>query len=157
MISTIESNITSLGQYYQTAVTLPTPTAQAGGTLTTNVAGDVTNSVFAASDNPISQVTDSTVQTFGSPQDVFLPVGRITARVEGSIDNTTATPDMPNTAFYAKQVKLTHGAVAPPNVTEPPLPKPATPVTLRGIPRVFPNVNGNLVTQVPPKQTGFGS
>ena len=157
VISSIQTNITQLGQYYQQDVTLPTPTAQAGGTLTTNIAGDITNSIFAASVNPISQVIDPTSQVFGNTNDVFLPVGRITARVEGSIDNSTATPDMPNTAFFAKQVKLRRGAVAPPNVTEPPLPKPATPITLRGIPRVFPEINGTLQTHVPRPQTGFGT
>ncbi len=166
--STITSNITSLGEYYTQAVTFPVPTPQAGGTLTTNVAGDVTNSVFAASDSlssqsslgllsPTSQAGISSDQTFGDVNDVFLPAGRIRARVEGSINNATATPSMPATAFYGKQVALTRGAVAPPNVTEPPLPKPATPITLRGIPRVFPSVNGTLQTRVPPTQTGFGS
>lgn len=152
VVATIQSNESQLGEFFTQAVTLPTPTAQAGGTITTNVAGDVTNSVFAASDNPISQVADPTLQAFGNVNDAFLPVGRITARVEGSIDNSTATPDMPSTAFYAKNVRLTRGPVAPPNVTEPPLPRPATPVTLRGIPRVFPNINGDLVTRVPRNQ-----
>ena len=147
VISSVQNNISQLGQYYQQDVRLPTPTAQAGGTLTTNVAGDITNSVFAASDNPISQVIDPTSQIFGNANDALLPVGRITARVEGSIDNSTVTPEMPETAFFAKQVKLKRGAVAPPNVTEPPLPKPATPITLRGIPRVFPQVNGTLQTR----------
>ncbi len=152
VISTIETNETQLGQFFQQAVTLPTPTAQAGGLITTNIAGDVTNSVIAASDNPISQVNSPTTQTFGNPQDAFLPIGRILARVEGSIDNSTVTPMMPSTAFYAKNVNLTRGPVAPPNVTEPPLPRPATPVTLRGIPRVFPNINGKLETQPPGNQ-----
>ena len=151
-VTTVENNITQFGQYFQTAITLPTPTAEAGGRMTVNIAGDVTNSVFASSDSPVSQAADGTTQTFGNPQDAFLPVGRITARVEGSIDNSTATPDSPNTAFYAKNVILTRGAVAPPNVPEQPLPKPATPVTLRGIPRVFPNANGTLETKVPGDQ-----
>ena len=152
VVSTIETNELQLGQFFTTAVTLPTPTAQAAGLITTNIAGDVTNSVFAASDNPVSQIADPTLQTFGNVNDAFLPIGRITARVEGSIDNSTATPDMPSTAFYGKTVKLTRGPVAPPHVTEPPLPKPATPVTLRGIPRVFPKINGSLQTNVPGAQ-----
>ena len=144
VVSSVQNTISQTGQYFQQDVSLPTPTAQAGGTLTTNVAGDITNSVFAASDNPISQVIDPTTQIFGNANDALLPVGRITARVEGSIDNSTATPEAPNTAFFARQVKFKRGAVAPPNVTEPPLPKPATPISLRGIPRVFPKVNGSL-------------
>ena len=156
VISGIESNASSAvaqgANLFTDDVTPPTPTAQAGGLITTNIAGDVTNSVFAASDSPISQVADPTLQNFGNVNDAFLPVGRITARVEGSIDNSTATPDMPSTAFYAKNVKLTRGPVAPPHVTEPPLPKPATPVTLRGIPRVFPKINGSRVAPVPRPQ-----
>lgn len=152
VVSTIETNIAQLGEYYTSAVTFPTPTAEAGGRITTNISGDVTNSVFAASDNPISQAQTPTVQTFGNVQDAFLPLGRIRARVEGSIDNSTVTPDMPTRAFYGKNVILTRGAVAPPNVTEPPLPKPATPITLRGIPKVFPAANGNRQVQVPGDQ-----
>lgn len=151
-ISNIEGSITQTGSYFTTAQSFATPTAQAGGTMNVSIAGDVTNSVFAASDNPISQVENSSVQNFGDPQDTFLPVGRITARVEGSIDNTDATPQMPNTAFYAKNVVLRRGAVAPPDVPESPLGKIATPVTLRGIPRVFPKINGNRQTPVPGDQ-----
>jgi len=148
IINTIESNETQFGQFFQTAVTAPVPTAQAAGDITAFIAGNVTNSVFAASDNPISQATATTTAnvTFGNPADVLLGLGKIVARVQGSIDNSSATPDMPKTAFYAQTVTRTHGVVVPPNVVEPPLPPPATPVHLRGIPKVFPATSNTTAT-----------
>ncbi len=139
-VTTIENNASQFGQFFQSPVTLPIPTAQAAGNITAFVTGNVTNSVFAASDNPISQpaATTATGVTFGNAQDALLPLGQITAKVAGSIDNSSVTPDMPKTAFYARTVKFTHGVVVPPNVVEPPLPPPATPIKLPGIPRVFP-------------------
>ncbi len=144
--STIQSNLGTLS--LSTPVTIPTPTAQAAGAIHAFIAGNITNSVFAASDNPISQIITPTNQTFGDPQDAFLPLGTITARVEGSIHNDTATPKMPNTAFYAKTVHYTHGPVTPPKVVEPPLPAPATPVSLPGIPVVFPHTTTATKTTV---------
>jgi hypothetical protein len=117
----------------------PTPTAHANGMITAFVSGNVTNSVFAASVQPISQLITPTSQIFGNPQDAFLPLGKITAKVQGTINNATATPDNPTRAFYAQTTNLTRGPVAPPKVVEPPLPPPATPVSLPGIPVVFPS------------------
>ena len=134
--STVQSNLASLS--LTTPVTIPTPTAQANGQITAFIAGNVTNSVFAASVLPFSQLLDPTSQSFGDPQDANLPLGRILATVQGSIHNDSATPESPNTAFYSKSVKLTHGPVVPPHVVEPPLPPPATPISLPGIPKVFP-------------------
>ena len=138
LASTVQQNLASLSSTTLPTLTIPTPTAQANGQITAFIAGNVTNSVFAASVLPISQVVDSTTQTFGNPNDAFLPLGRILARVEGSINNTTATPDMPKTAFYAKTVDLKKTVVTPPHVVEEPLPAPTTPVSLPGIPKVFP-------------------
>ena len=60
--------------------------------------------------------------TFGDPEDVFLPLGKIIAKVQGSIDNSTRVePEMPTTAFYAHTVVKTHGVVVPPNVVEEPI------------------------------------
>lgn len=156
----VEQNISSPSAAQ--AVTVPTPTAQANGQITAFVSGDVTNSVFAASDQPVSQLVTPTNQTFGGTQDAFLPLGRITARVEGAINNASATPDSPTTAFYAQKVKLTRGPVSPPHVVEPPLPLPARPISLPGIPRVFPKVNGKLMVHTtrpidPASRSGFGS
>src|SRR6185312_5063688 len=81
IVSTIESNLANPS--VASPLTIPTPTAQAAGKITAFIAGNVTNSVFAASDLPISQVQDPTGQTqvFGDPQDAFLPLGKIIARV----------------------------------------------------------------------------
>ncbi len=90
----------------------PTPSAQVGGGLTALIAGDVIDSVFAASVDPVDD-------TFGS-NDLEFPHGEITAKVEGTIDNTNATPDSPTQAFFARNVNLTMGPVVPPAVPEAP-------------------------------------
>ena len=94
--------------------------------MTVLVAGDVSNSVFAASVEPFQQV-------FGDPNQLVLPTGKISAKIEGTIDNSTATPSQPNTAFYAKQVHLNRGPVIPPNVPEPPYPGPHRPIHAPGL------------------------
>jgi hypothetical protein len=160
--SNATSNISTLmtgGSTLPTAAAPPTPTAQANGQITAFIAGNVTNSVFAASDLPVSQIQTPTSQVFGEDGDAFLPLGHIVARVEGSIDNSTATPSSPKTAFYALKVDLTHGVVVPPKVVEPPLPAPTTPITLPGIPVVFPasistKVNSSKVSTI---TTGSGN
>lgn len=146
-ITNIENAQTEEGQYFQTALTIPTPVAQASGDITTDIAGNVTNSVFASSDQSITQVSGGTT-TFGNTGDVLLPLGRVTARVEGAIDNSTATPTMPTKAFYARTVSLTKGVVVPPSVPEMPLSLPAKPISLLGIRKVFPAVNGNRTVAV---------
>lgn len=162
--SSAQSNIGELDSTTApTALTITTPVAQANGQITAFIAGSINNSVFAASDLPLNQATSSTptsvTQSFGNTGDALLPLGRITGRVEGSIHNDTATPNMPNTAFYAKTVHLTHGVVVPPHVTEPPLPAPATPVNLPGIPVVFPASEStkHTTTHVTTNTTGAGS
>jgi hypothetical protein len=104
-----------LAQFHsQTAPTNP-PNAQDGGALQdVLIAGNVMNSVFTASVQPLNN-------TFGT-SDLNFPHGRIKAKVEGSIDNSTATPNSPAQAFYAKSVEFLHGPVTPPNVPEEPLP-----------------------------------
>jgi hypothetical protein len=108
-----------------TAPPLP-QNAQIGGGMQVLVAGDVTDSVFAASVQPAvitttgSNGATSTSVQFGTPQDLKLPSGHITAKVEGTIDNSNATPDSPTTAFYAKAVNLQKGPILPPNVPEAP-------------------------------------
>ena len=76
--------------------------------ITAFIAGDVTNSVFAASVQPLNNV-------FGT-DDLKLPTGHIVAKVQGNIDNSTATPSSPTTAFYAQVVDLSRGPVIPPIV-----------------------------------------
>jgi hypothetical protein len=159
-----QANIASLSSgTAATPITIPTVTAQANGLINAFIAGNVNNSVFAASVLPISQVesTDPTTatQTFGDPQDALLPLGKITARVEGSIQNSTITPESPNSAFFAQTVNQTHAVVVPPKVVEPPLPAPTTPITLPGIPVVFPASEStkHTTTRINTTTTGSGS
>lgn len=106
-----EQNLTSIFQS-QTAPTTA-PTAQDGGAIrNVLIAGNVMNSVFAASVEP------SPEGIFGTSQDLLLPHGNITAKVGGTIDNSTETPDSPKTAFFSKYVKLERGPVIPPSVPE---------------------------------------
>ncbi len=103
--------------------TAPTtfPTAETGGAIDVAIAGSVINSVFAASVEPL--VVGAT-PNFGTAQDLFFPRGRITAKVEGRVDNAAATPDQPTKAFYARLVRRNNGPVLPPTVPEQPLPIP---------------------------------
>lgn len=101
------------------------PPAQFGGGMTVLVAGNVDNSVFAASTQPTQNV-------FGN-NDLFIPLAHIKAKITGTIDNATATPNSPSKAFYAKSVELQHGPIAPPHVPEPPFPASALPNTVVGI------------------------
>jgi hypothetical protein len=101
----------------------PQPTnAQTGGGMGVLVAGDITNSVFAASVQPETTTTSTgtTVPVFGTSRNLVLPTGHISAKVEGQINNSGATPAQPTTAFFAKQVDLQKGPVIPPNVPEAP-------------------------------------
>ena len=110
----------------------PTANAQSFGAINIRIAGNLTDSVIAASTEPFDG-------GFGTSQDLRLPGGKIKGKIEGTIDNTNATPDSPNTAFYAKSVKVFRGPVIPPNVPEAPFPKPTTPVRLPGIPNLASN------------------
>jgi hypothetical protein len=109
----------------------PPPTnATTGGGMQVLVAGNIIDSIFAASVQPFSS-SDPTHPfgttfgsgNFGTPQDLYLPTGHITAKVEGSINNTTAVPTGPTKAFFAKEVGVKTGPVVPPNVPEPPYPR----------------------------------
>lgn len=94
----------------------PDPNARPGGRLAqVLIAGNITNSIFAAS----VQTADG---EFAVPDQLELPLGRIDAKVEGTIDNSELTPDEPFMAFYAKNLHLARGPVIPPNVPEPPYP-----------------------------------
>ncbi|MBV8384170.1 MAG: hypothetical protein JOZ63_16300 [Planctomycetaceae bacterium] len=134
--------------------------AQVGGGMTVLVAGDVTDSVFTASVQPLILTTGSppttpgTVKRIFGTQDVTLPTGHILAKVEGTISNepgavvnsatdtttniTSATINNSpiNQAFYAADLHLKQGPVIPPNVPEQPYPPPARPVHAPGIPHL---------------------
>ena len=104
----------------------PNPSAQSGGYMNVLVAGDVIDSIFAASVEPFQG-------EFGTPDDLVLPQGQITAKVEGIIDNTDATPQSPGSAFFAQSVELETGPVIPPDVPELPFAGPKRPLHLPGI------------------------
>ncbi len=87
--------------------------AQPGGGMTIHVAGDVINSVFAASYEPFNGV-------YGDPNALALTDGTIRGKIEGNINNATETPAKPLLAFYAKNVYPLSGPVVPPNVPEAP-------------------------------------
>jgi hypothetical protein len=110
--------------------TLTTPSPDAGGQIRANIAGSVTNSVFAS-----SVVAGSA--GFGSSDDLKLPLGTINARIQGSINNSEATPQSPTAAFFAQSLKLTKGPVVPPAIPEAPYSGPLTPASLPGIPAPY--------------------
>lgn len=96
--------------------------AETGGGMTVLVAGDITNSVFAASVQPevVTPKTGTPTFQFGTSRNLVLPSGHISAKVEGTINNSTATPDVPTQAFFAKHLDVRSGPVIPPNVPEAP-------------------------------------
>lgn len=127
------------GTIFQTQTDPGTANAKSTGAIqNVLIAGDVTNSIFAAAVEPFEGQYDS-------PQALFFPHGVIKAKVEGRINNTDATPDKPREAFYAKTVVRTSGPVAPPNVVVPPFPHPHAPP--RGS-----RVSRKLQPTVPPRR-----
>ncbi len=104
--------------------------AQAGGQMRVNIAGNVTNSTFTSSVSPGTY-------GLGSADDLRLQPGTINARIQGTIDNSTATPESPNSAFYAAAVKLAKGPVVPPTIPEAPYAGPLTPKSLPGVPNPY--------------------
>ncbi|WP_422926550.1 hypothetical protein [Singulisphaera sp. PoT] len=112
--------------------------AQVGGGMTVLVAGDVTNSVFTASVQPDSS------GVFGTDQDLKIAGAHIDAKVEGNINNSSATPDKPSTAFYAQNVNLKRGPVIPPNVPQEPYSGGTRPTRSPGVPNVNPTHLGTV-------------
>lgn len=92
--------------------------AQPAGGMSVHVAGDVTNSLFAASVEPAGGV-------YGGPNQLVLPLGHINAQVEGTVNNADLTPDSPGMAFYASQLQLNKTPVAPVGVPEAPFRRPS--------------------------------
>lgn len=107
------------------------PSAHGGGGINAQIAGSVVNSVVSVSVDPdpsgindpgeFEQVTTKRFP-FGAPQNIVLPRGYISAKIEGEIDNSglqgsIVSADVPsNTAFFAKRVSVVKGAVLPPKV-----------------------------------------
>ena len=140
-----------LGTIFQNQTAPATaPSAQDGGALTNVlIAGNVMNSTFTASVEPLNGV-------YGT-SDLKLPHGHIEAKVGGTIDNSTATPDSPDTAFFAKSVTLDRGPVIPPVVPELPFGNQGAPPSgKRIVPGLQPteNLPTNLVAAPAPKKTG---
>jgi hypothetical protein len=124
--------VQQLESVFQNPANIPDPVAQAGGRIHITIAGNVTESVIAASVEPFEG-------TFGGPFDLELPGGAIKGKIEGTIDNTDVTPESPNTAFYAGEVRVFSGPVIPPNVPEAPYPRPISPQKLPGVPSLSSN------------------
>ncbi len=118
------------------------PLAHGGGEIHGRIAGNVTNSIISVSVDPnpsgvnnpgqFQQLT-STTFPFGAPENIILPRGVLSVKVEGQVNNTglqqgtspLVDPNIPSTsAFFAKQVYLTHLPVVPPNVPQAPYKSP---------------------------------
>ena len=118
------------------------PLAHGGGQIHGRIAGNVTNSIISVSVdpdpagiNPPGQFQNVTSNTFpfGSPNNIVLPRGVLTVKVEGAVNNSglqqgtspLVDPNIPSTsAFFAKKVKVDRLPVTPPNVPEAPYPSP---------------------------------
>jgi len=108
----------------------------------------VTNSIISVSvdpspsgiDNPgqFQNVTSKTFP-FGAPENIVLPRGVLSLKVEGAVNNSAIQtgpnplglpaaavyPNIaPTSAFFAKTVRVEHLPVIPPNVPEAPYPSP---------------------------------
>jgi hypothetical protein len=81
------------------------------------IAGDVVESIFAASVQPFEGL-------FDVEEALRFPHSHISAKVEGTISNEEVAPTQPRQAFFAKTVSLGKGPVNPPNVPEGPFPQP---------------------------------
>lgn len=93
------------------------PAAQELGSMTVLVAGDVTDSVFAASVEPNEDMT------FGGVDDLRNLAGMIDAKVEGTIDNSLnpeVDPDVADQAFFARHLTVARGPIVPPGSEAPP-------------------------------------
>jgi len=118
------------------------PSAHGGGSINAHIAGNVLDSIVSVSVDPdpsgiIEPGQFETISSkrfpFGAPQNVVLPRGVINAKVEGEIDNQglqagsspLVSPDVaPDSAFFAKQVHVTRGAVVPTKVDTAPFDRP---------------------------------
>ncbi|MGA9922690.1 MAG: hypothetical protein WBQ29_04745, partial [Isosphaeraceae bacterium] len=136
------------------------PLAHGGGAIHGRIAGNVTNSIISVSVDPnpflpnpseplsnippvnsmLGQFQNVTSKTFpfGAPNNIVLPRGVLSLKVEGAVNNSAIAPGsaVPNplglsgpavaqdSAFFAKKVRVEHLPVIPPNVPEAPYPSP---------------------------------
>lgn len=101
----------------QTLPQFPPPVISGGAINQLLIAGDVIDSIFAASVDPVDGV-------WGDDNDLVLPYGKILGKIEGSVNNSNVDTASPDEAFFARTVKLQQGPVIPPIVAEPPFPHP---------------------------------
>ncbi len=139
-----EAPPTIMNRISNAANSLPTfsPLAHGGGAIHGRIGGNVTNSIISVSvdpnpsgiDNPgqFQNVTGTTFP-FGAPNNIVLPRGVLSVKVEGAVNNSglqqgsspLVDPNIPSTsAFFAKKVSVEHLPVIPPNVPEAPYPSP---------------------------------
>jgi hypothetical protein len=128
------------------------PLAHGGGELHGRIAGNVTNSVLSVSVDPNPsginnpgqfQVAAGHPFPFGAPDNIVLPRGILSVKVQGKVDNSgiqigstgspnalgletpVVDPNVPLTsAFFAKAVNVQHLPVIPPNVPSAPYKSP---------------------------------
>jgi hypothetical protein len=114
------------------------PLAHGGGAIHGRIAGNVTNSIISVSVDPnpsginnpgtLQNVT-STTFPFGAPNNIVLPRGVLSLKVEGAVNNSglqqgnspLVDPNIPtDSAFFARSVHVSKLPVIPPNVPEAP-------------------------------------
>ena len=116
-------------------------TAQANGMITAFIAGNVTNSVFAASDS--TDLADprrlDQPESSASPATRSCPLGGSSRRVEGAIDNSTATPNIAQARRSTPKTVSSPTARSSRPTSSKSRSMPTIPTTpIPGIPRVFP-------------------
>lgn len=116
ILSGVQQNLTS--EFRQQSVTDSETPADLGGAIHALIGGSIVDSIFAASFEPFDSAYDS-------PYAMALTAGKIQAKVTGTIDNSTITPDQPNKAFYAQNVEQSRGPVTPPAAPSTPADSPA--------------------------------
>ncbi len=114
------------------------PLAHGGGQIHGRIAGNVTNSIISVSVDPNPaginnpgqfQTRTSNTFPFGSPNNIVLPRGVLSVKVEGAVNNSglqqgtspLVDPNVaPTAAFFAAKVSVTKLPVIPPNVPQAP-------------------------------------
>src|SRR5208283_5031085 len=120
------------------------PLAHGGGAIHGRIAGNVTNSIISVSVDPSpfgieahNQFQNVTSKTFpfGAPNNIVLPRGVLSLKLEGTVNNSAiqTVPNplglagpavVQNSAFFAKYVRVETGRVVPPHVPKGPYPSP---------------------------------
>src|SRR5690606_17237257 len=96
---------------------IPPPVISGGAINQLLVAGDVVDTIFAASVDPVDDI-------WGNDNDLVLPLGKSLGTSGGSVNTGNAPTESPEEAVFARSVKLQQGPVIPPIVPEAPFPHP---------------------------------